>query len=83
MRLHSPPVSNRGLCKYFPSLSSIRLHIETLEANFHEQVHGCLNQIYIDVRKLCDERGWDTVDAVIMGGDFQVSVSFISFKNIS
>ena len=53
------------ILKYLPALNS-------LDADCGIQVHGCLNQIYEDVRKLCDEHGWDTVDAVIMGGDFQV-----------
>ncbi|KAJ5330470.1 DBR1-domain-containing protein [Penicillium atrosanguineum] len=34
-------------------------------------VHGSLNQIYADVKVECEKRGWDTVDAVILGGDTQ------------
>ncbi|KAJ5674470.1 DBR1-domain-containing protein [Penicillium maclennaniae] len=34
-------------------------------------VHGSLNQIYADVKAECEKRGWDTVDAVILGGDTQ------------
>ncbi|KAK1761083.1 lariat debranching enzyme, C-terminal domain-containing protein, partial [Echria macrotheca] len=33
--------------------------------------HGTLNAIYAAVERSCKERGWDTVDAVIIGGDFQ------------
>lgn len=51
------------------------------DADLDDQVHGSLNQIYEDVRTMCNERGWDSVDAVIMGGDFQVRlVSYPKLK---
>ncbi|KAK0651677.1 lariat debranching enzyme, C-terminal domain-containing protein [Cercophora newfieldiana] len=33
--------------------------------------HGTLNAIYAAVDRSCKERGWDGVDALIIGGDFQ------------
>ncbi|KAH6620784.1 lariat debranching enzyme, C-terminal domain-containing protein [Chaetomium sp. MPI-SDFR-AT-0129] len=33
--------------------------------------HGTLNAIYAGVKKSCEERGWDGVDLLIIGGDFQ------------
>jgi hypothetical protein len=36
------------------------------------QGHGSLNLIYDTVEKFAAERGWDGVDIVIIGGDFQV-----------
>jgi len=36
------------------------------------QAHGSLDQIYAAVKVECEKRGWDTVDAVILGGDTQV-----------
>ncbi|KAJ5241661.1 lariat debranching enzyme [Penicillium citrinum] len=40
----------------------------------------CINgatvyQIYEDIARAAAERGWDNVDLVIIGGDFQVSIS--------
>ncbi len=37
------------------------------------QGHGTLNAIYAAVERSCKERKWDTVDLLIIGGDFQVS----------
>lgn len=37
------------------------------------QGHGSLNAIYDEVKKKATLRGWDHVDLVIIGGDFQVS----------
>lgn len=37
--------------------------------------HGLLHQIYEDIARAAAERGWDNVDLVIIGGDFQVSIS--------
>jgi len=45
-------------------------------ANF--QGHGALVSIYEAVRQQCEQRGWDGVDCVIIGGDFQVR--FIEWK---
>lgn len=36
------------------------------------QGHGTLNAIYDSVGKACKRRGWDGVDILIIGGDFQV-----------
>ncbi|KAF2461216.1 lariat debranching enzyme, C-terminal domain-containing protein [Lineolata rhizophorae] len=33
--------------------------------------HGTLNSIYASVRKTCAARGWNGVDLLIIGGDFQ------------
>ncbi|KAF3350029.1 hypothetical protein VdG2_01844 [Verticillium dahliae VDG2] len=33
--------------------------------------HGTLNAIYAAVAKSCEARGWDGVDVLIIGGDFQ------------
>lgn len=41
------------------------------------QAHGSLDQIYADVKVECEKRGWDTVDAVILGGDTQVLSSHL------
>jgi lariat debranching enzyme len=38
------------------------------------QGHGTLNAIYASVAESCKARGWDSVDLVIIGGDFQASV---------
>lgn len=37
------------------------------------QGHGCLNDIYASVEKAVTLKGWESVDLVIIGGDFQVS----------
>jgi lariat debranching enzyme len=37
-----------------------------------DQGHGNLNCIYASVTKACETKGWDGVDLVIIGGDFQV-----------
>ena len=34
--------------------------------------HGTLNAIYAAVERSCEERQWDGVDVLIIGGDFQV-----------
>jgi lariat debranching enzyme len=34
--------------------------------------HGTLNAIYASIDKACEEKGWDGVDLLIIGGDFQV-----------
>lgn len=36
------------------------------------QGHGTLHAIYDSVARSCKERGWDGVDLLIIGGDFQV-----------
>ena len=38
------------------------------------QGHGTLNAIYAAVDESCKIRGWDGVDLVVIGGDFQVSL---------
>ena len=34
--------------------------------------HGTLNAIYASVQKACEVRGWDGIDLLVIGGDFQV-----------
>jgi lariat debranching enzyme len=34
--------------------------------------HGTLHDIYASIKESCKLKGWDTVDLVIIGGDFQV-----------
>ena len=36
------------------------------------QGHGTLHAIYASVEEGCKAKGWDTVDLLIIGGDFQV-----------
>ena len=36
--------------------------------------HGALDEIYASVDKSCRTKGWDGVDLLIIGGDFQVGV---------
>ena len=36
------------------------------------QGHGCLHDIYASVEKAATLKGWDGVDLLIIGGDFQV-----------
>lgn len=36
------------------------------------QGHGTLDAIYESIKKSCEVKGWDGVDLVIIGGDFQV-----------
>lgn len=38
------------------------------------QGHGTLNAIYASVAESCKHRGWDGVDVLIIGGDFQVGI---------
>lgn len=35
--------------------------------------HGTLNAIYRSIEKACQTKGWDGVDVLIIGGDFQVN----------
>lgn len=35
--------------------------------------HGTLNAIYSSIAESCRIRGWDGVDLLIIGGDFQVN----------
>jgi len=39
--------------------------------------HGVLNSIYASVAKAADLKGWDGVDLVIVGGDFQVLLELV------
>lgn len=45
-------------------ISSGHLHIP--------QGHGCLHSIYASVERAAALKGWDGVDLLIIGGDFQV-----------
>lgn len=38
----------------------------------HTQGHGTLNAIYAAIDSACEARGWEGVDLLIIGGDFQV-----------
>ena len=38
-----------------------------------EQGHGTLHSIYASVEESCRVKGWDSVDLLIIGGDFQAS----------
>ncbi len=44
------------------------------------QGHGTLHAIYASIKKSCEVNGWEGVDLLIIGGDFQVSMfaSYIS-----
>ena len=44
-----------------------------LLSNFPLQGHGTLHAIYASVDHACQIKGWDGVDLLIIGGDFQVS----------
>lgn len=33
--------------------------------------HGTLHSIYASIQKTCEIQGWDGVDLLIIGGDFQ------------
>ena len=35
--------------------------------------HGTLNAIYASIKKASELKGWEGVDLLIIGGDFQVS----------
>lgn len=37
----------------------------------YSQGHGTLDAIYASVGTACEARGWDGVDLLIIGGDFQ------------
>jgi hypothetical protein len=49
-----------------------------------KQGHGTLHAIYASVKKSCEVRGWDGVDLLIIGGDFQAwfrcTLEFVSNK---
>lgn len=47
------------------------------------QGHGCLNDIYASVERSATLKGWDSVDLVIIGGDFQVCSSRLSCSSVS
>jgi hypothetical protein len=42
------------------------------DADFSDQGHGTLHSIYASVEESCRVKGWDGVDVLIIGGDFQV-----------
>jgi lariat debranching enzyme len=46
--------------------------------------HGTLHAIYASVKKSCELKGWDGVDLLIIGGDFQVRANINLLKtNVS
>lgn len=49
----------------------------------HLQGHGKLHDIYAKVTESAKAKGWDGVDLVIIGGDFQVSFCSISLPVLS
>ena len=52
-------------------------------SNSQVQGHGTLHAIYASVAKSCEMNGWDGVDLVIVGGDFQVKQPFaVNFTTI-
>lgn len=53
--------------------NSCDISTSQLVANHFIQGHGSLNDIYETVDRKATEKGWDSVDLVIIGGDFQVS----------
>jgi len=44
------------------------------------QGHGTLNAIYAATEKACEVRGWEDVDLLIIGGDFQVGTDKQDFN---
>lgn len=40
---------------------------------YYYQGHGTLHAIYASIEESCRVKGWDGVDLLIIGGDFQVS----------
>ena len=54
------------MCKFlFPSA----------DPDLPRQGHGTLHTIYASINSSCEKMGWDGVDLVIIGGDFQVSLN--------
>lgn len=56
----------------YMSQSAIRVAVEGCG-------HGTLNSIYASIEKSCEVKGWDGIDLLIIGGDFQAS--FIRTSN--
>lgn len=44
--------------------------------------HGTLHAIYASIAKSCELKGWDSVDLLIIGGDFQVRL-FAIFERLA
>lgn len=44
------------------------------------QGHGTLHAIYASIEEACEAKGWDGVDLVIIGGDFQVRTLTTNLK---
>jgi hypothetical protein len=53
-------------------------HFERLYTNKYKG-HGTLNDIYAAVEESAKLKGWDSVDLVIIGGDFQVGTYALIF----
>lgn len=45
--------------------------------------HGTLHAIYASVKKSCELKGWDGVDLLIIGGDFQAVRNALDLKAVS
>jgi lariat debranching enzyme len=54
-------------------MASPKLHAEQgLQIAVEGCGHGTLHAIYASIAKSCELKGWDGVDLLIIGGDFQV-----------
>lgn len=65
------------MCTYFllsNANNSRHLALQSILTDNLSQGHGCLNDIYSSIEKAAILKGWNGVDLVIIGGDFQVSI---------
>ena len=73
-----------GLRSKSKSAQSTRLQNVKDPSRMRIAVHGCghgeLNEIYASVEKACEVKGWNSVDLLIIGGDFQVGTSLLMLK---
>lgn len=58
--------------------STLWLHLHCLHMMLilSDQGHGTLHSIYASVEESCRVKGWNGVDVLIIGGDFQVSPTY-------
>ncbi|KAL1959136.1 hypothetical protein VTO42DRAFT_2923 [Malbranchea cinnamomea] len=49
----------------------MELHNLTMRVAFEGCGHGKLNDIYASIAEAAQQKGWDSVDLVVIGGDFQ------------
>ena len=75
-------VNRHGL--RFDSTPLTRLQTGTNPKRMRVAVQGCghgeLNEIYASVEKACEVKGWDSIDLLIIGGDFQVGRTLLISK---